>query len=50
MSTVRGEPATFESIEGAIGDKTPMGDAFEHAVLHYLEHDPVVGFEGPAGA
>ncbi len=21
-----------------------MGDAFEHAVLHYLRHDPVVGF------
>jgi predicted helicase len=48
MSTVSGEPATFENIEGAIaaiGDKTPMGDAFEHAVLHYLEHDPVVGFK-----
>jgi predicted helicase len=48
MSTVSGEPATFENIEGAIAaisDKTPMGDAFEHAVLHYLEHDPVVGFK-----
>jgi predicted helicase len=48
MSSVRGKPATFESIEGAIaalGEKTPMGDAFEHAVLHYLEHDPVVGFK-----
>ena len=29
----------------ALGDKTPMGDAFEHAVLHYLGHDPVVGFK-----
>jgi hypothetical protein len=32
MSLVSGEPATFETIEGAIaaiGDKTPMGDAFE---------------------
>ena len=49
MSLVSGErPASFESIEGAIaakGDKAPMGSAFEHAVLHYLEYDPVVGFK-----
>jgi predicted helicase len=50
MYSVSGESrsATFETIEGAIatiGDKTPMGDAFEHAVLHYLEHDPAVGFK-----
>ena len=50
MSLVSGElrPATFETIEGeiaALGDNTTrMGDAFEHAALHYLLHDPTVGF------
>jgi predicted helicase len=44
MSSDRDDPATFEREIAALGDRKRMGDAFEHAVLHYLRRDPTVGF------
>ena len=35
---------TVQRAIAALGDKTPMGDAFEHVVTHFLERDRAVGF------
>lgn len=40
--------ATFESVEAGIAvlrDKKRVGDAFERVALHFLRHDPTVGFD-----